>query len=63
MTKAERYYTLLFRAQRPNRGMLECFHDAKRHIHFRETLSADVKAGKKRAAGARKGWKTRRAAA
>jgi hypothetical protein len=61
MTKAERHYTTLFRKQRPDRGILECFWDAKRHIHFRATLSADVKAHAKRSKAAKKAWKTRRA--
>ena len=63
MTKAERHYTLLFRRERPDRGMLECFYDAKRHIHFRKTLSADIAAHKRRSRASRQGWKTRKASA
>lgn len=62
MTQTERHFTLLFRSQRPDRGMLACFHDARRHVHFRATLSADVKAHAKRSRAAKKAWKTRRAA-
>ena len=39
------------------------FQGARRTIHFRKTLSATVKASKKRSAAAKRGWKTRRAAA
>ena len=61
MTKTERHFTLLFRAQRPDTPILTCFWDAKRHIHFRQTLSADIKATAKRSKAAKKAWKTRRA--
>lgn len=63
MTKAERHFTTLFRKERPDRGILECFWDAKRHIHFRETLRATVKASANRSKAAKKAWKTRRARA
>jgi len=33
---------------------------AKRHIAFRDRLSADVKAAKKRSAAAKRGWRKRR---
>lgn len=36
---------------------------AKRHIHFRKTLTADIAASKKRSAAAKRGWKKRRASA
>lgn len=62
MTPAVRYYTLQFRAANPARPMSDCYWSAMRHVHFRATLSADIKASKKRSAAAKKAWKTRRAA-
>lgn len=38
------------------------FISAKRQIHFRATLKADVAAHKRRSKAAKKAWKTRRAA-
>jgi len=61
MTNAERHFTLLFRSQRPDQGMQQCFHDARRHVHFRATLKADVKAFNKRSKAAKKAWKKRKA--
>ena len=61
MTKRERHYTLLFRSQRPDRGLQQCLNDARRHIHFCDDLSARVRADKRRTKAAKAGWKTRRA--
>lgn len=62
MTKTERERTLLNRRRNPERGMQECFWDAKRSLHFAKMLSADVRAHKRRSTSAKKAWKTRRAA-
>lgn len=61
MTSEERHHTLRFRAERPDTPILTCFWDAKRHIHFCKTLSADIKAHAKRSKAAKKAWKTRKA--
>lgn len=63
MTSAERHYTLLFRAQRPDLGMQQCFHDARRHISFKKRLEADVAAHARRSKAAKKAWRVRKAAA
>jgi hypothetical protein len=62
MTAAERHYTLQFRAAHPERPILECYWDARRHINFRERLSASVKEHAKRSKAAKKAWKSRKAA-
>lgn len=59
MTKTERHYTLLFRQS--GRGMQECFHDARRHIHFITTLKASVAQHAKRSKAAKKAAATRKA--
>lgn len=60
MTKTERHFTQLFRQQHPDRPMVECFWDAKRHIHFRETLRASLADHAKRSRAAKKAARTRR---
>lgn len=61
MTSAERHHTLRIRAA-TGQPMLQCFWDAKRHIHFRASLSASIKEHAKRSKAAKKAWKTRRQA-
>jgi hypothetical protein len=63
MTQAERQRTLWNRKANPDRGMQECFWDARRSLHFAKTLAADVKSHKRRSAAAKKAWKARRQAA
>lgn len=41
---------------------MAAFWQAKRHIHFMQTLKADLKKSKKRSDAAKKGWKSRKAA-
>jgi len=61
MTKAERHYVQLYRKQDPTRPINECYWDAKRHIHFKETLRQQVEEHKRRSRAAKKAWKKRRA--
>lgn len=63
MTPAVRHYVLQFRAANPARPMLDCYWSAMRHVHFRATLSADIKAHAKRSKAAKKAWKARKARA
>jgi hypothetical protein len=49
------------RRQNPARPILDCCWDAVRWAHFRETLSASVKADKRRSKAAKAGWKKRKA--
>ena len=63
MTPAERHamthYYKQFRSD--HCGALAAWLSAKRHIHFRKTLTEDIKAYQKRSKAAKKAWKTRRA--
>lgn len=61
MTKTERNLVVAMRKRDPNRSISECYWNAKRSIHFRETLAATNRAYKKRSKAAKKAWKTRRA--
>lgn len=61
MSPEVRHYTTLYRRQRPDQPILTCYWDARRTVHFRETLAADIKAHKKRSKAAKKAWKTRKA--
>lgn len=63
MTPDVRYYTLYFRRENPARPLLDCYNAARRHVHFRATLAADVKAHAKRSKAAKNAWKTRKARA
>lgn len=58
---ATAHYYKQFRAERPDRPALASWQSANSFAHFRDRLSADVKAAKKRTASAKKAWKTRRA--
>jgi len=60
MTPAVRHYTVLFRKENPSRPILECYHDARRHAHFMDTMHRDAKAHKARSVAAKRGWKNRR---
>ena len=62
MTAQERNIIQHFRKTRPDRGMTECYWDAKRHIHFVKTFTDDMKARERRSKAAKKAWKARRAA-
>ena len=60
MTPDVRHYTQQFRRDRPSVPILTCYWDARRHVYFRATLAADIKASAKRSKAAKKAWKTRR---
>lgn len=54
--------TTVYRQSRANgAGVQAAVLNVRRHWAFIKTLSADVKAAKKRTRAAKKGWKTRRA--
>ncbi len=61
MTPQVLHYTKLFRAE-SGRPILECYENARRHVHFMKTLSESVRAHKKRSRAAKKAWAKRRAA-
>ena len=55
-----RHYTKLFRAQRSDCPIQECYWDARRHEHFMRTVKANLAKAAKRSRAAKKAAKTRR---
>lgn len=58
--QAVAHYYHQIRATRPDITALDAYWSAKRTVHFRATLAADVADHKKRSKAAKKAWKTRR---
>lgn len=63
MTTALAHYYRLYRAQNPRMTALDAYWSARRQIHFRAVMAADLAAHKRRSAAAKRAWKTRRRAA
>ena len=62
MTPTVRHYTKLFRTERPDRPILDCYWAARSFSYFRESLRKTVATSNKRSRAAKEAWKRRKVA-